>query len=222
MNLEGRRLHCDGWGWQWHIPKLLSPCPQKKLTFSWRLKKSGSQYIDLWCVWSRSTSCTDDSCGMNSDREWERNYVWRACGVHSTSDERFCEEHRIQMHVWQSWVENEHYSDANSDYITMFKALYGGRGSYTQRRYAWIPAKSTWCIWAPLLTEVLCCSTLNVVTRSKNWIMFDFYPRLPHVCVWMCGFAALLVLTIHVERRYYSAWGVFRGRERVNCVMMIH
>ena len=28
--------------------------------------------------------------------------------------------------------------------------------------------------------------------------MFDFYPGVPHVCVWMCGLAALLVLTMFV------------------------
>ena len=49
MNELGRKeitfVPCDGWGWQWHIPKLFSPSPQKKLTFSWRLKKSWSQCI---------------------------------------------------------------------------------------------------------------------------------------------------------------------------------
>ena len=62
--------------------------------------------------------------------------------------------------------------------------------------------------------EVLCYSTLNVVTWLKNAMEYD--------CHMFVCFAALLVLTIHVERCYYSASGVFRGRERVYCVMMVH
>ena len=102
------------------------------------------------------------------------SYIWCISFIRCT----FVYHLHSKAHVWQSWVEIEHYSEAYFDCVTAFEVLC--RCTNTRHIYA--------VRMSPALNV---SSALQHFKRGnaieiRNGIMFDFYLGLPHTLINMC------------------------------------
>ena len=91
--------------------------------------------------------------------------------------------------MWQSRVEIEHYSVAYFDCVIVFAALYCSTSVKGGAHVLQSCIKVYIARMSPALNESTAIRSFQRCNAFKihNGIMFNFYPRLPHMCV-VCVF----------------------------------